>query len=156
VNNKWISPAGKALSDNARIGVGLKAKWTLPCCGRALIVYVFCATDIYKQILLPTKSTYPHIYRRLQHVSSISYSHLRGALLCKSHQGKRIPGQVLRVPGDSRWKGCQPYAQATFTPQEIFLVLISVRGWVDPLFILFLSTWSTYSSWPFLSPPPIR
>ena len=30
-----------------------------------------------------------HIYRRLQqHVSSISYSHLQGALLCKSHQGK--------------------------------------------------------------------
>jgi hypothetical protein len=24
--------------------------------------------------------------------------------------------------------GCQPYAPAAFTPQEIFLVLISVRG----------------------------
>jgi hypothetical protein len=25
-----------------------------------------------------------------------------------------------------RWQGCQPYAQATFDPCEIFLVLISV------------------------------
>jgi hypothetical protein len=26
-----------------------------------------------------------------------------------------------------KWQGCQPYALAAFTPQEIFLVLISVR-----------------------------
>jgi hypothetical protein len=30
------------------------------------------------------------------------------------------------------WWGCQPYAPATFTTQEIFQVLISVRDWVDP------------------------
>ena len=30
-----------------------------------------------------------------------------------------------------RWWDCQPYAPAAFTPQEIFLVLISVRGSVD-------------------------
>jgi hypothetical protein len=31
-----------------------------------------------------------------------------------------------------RWLGCQPYTPAAFTSQEIFLLLISGRGRVDP------------------------
>jgi hypothetical protein len=60
-------------------------------------------------------------------------------------RGKAIPLQTwtgpegsrrFRLPdfktvGTWRWQGCQPYAPAAFTSQEIFLLLIFVRGWVN-------------------------
>ena len=58
----------------------------------------------------------------------------------KIKQSLHRPGQALRFPGGEdptfhnnstwMWQGFQPYAPAAFTSQEIFLVLISVRGWV--------------------------
>ena len=38
----------------------------------------------------------------------------------------RLPD--FKTIGTKRWYGCQPYAPAAFTHQEIFLVLISIRG----------------------------
>jgi hypothetical protein len=63
----------------------------------------------------------------------------------KCVEGKAIPLKAWSDPEGSRrlrlpdfetfstWRryGCQPYAQAAFIPQEIFLVLISVRRWVN-------------------------
>jgi hypothetical protein len=38
----------------------------------------------------------------------------------------RVPD--LKTIGTGWWQGCQPYAPAALVPQEIFLVLLSVRG----------------------------
>jgi hypothetical protein len=50
-----------------------------------------------------------------------------------AHRILRGRGSQLSRQSAHRWRwGCQPYAAAAIYPPGRFLILISVRGWVDP------------------------
>jgi hypothetical protein len=49
---------------------------------------------------------------------------------------RRLMLSDLKIIGARKWQGCQSYAPAAFVLQEIFLVLIYIRDWVDPRVIV--------------------
>ena len=57
---------------------------------------------------------------------------------------RRLRLPAFKTIGTWRWLGCQLYAPATFTPEETFLVLIFVGGWVDPRAVV----WPEECQWP--------
>ena len=87
----------------------------------------------------------------------VKHSHYRPG------QGQRIPGSEGSQISRQRHRmveGCQPYAPAAFTPQEVLLVFISVRGWVDPRAIVrsegfYINEKSTDTGWNRTSDLPI-
>ena len=74
-------------------------------------------------LLLPHFMIYDERY--LCDIEKVNQSHYRPEVPIWFQEVK-VPR--LRDNGPGWWYGCQPYAPAAFTPQEILLVLISVRG----------------------------
>jgi hypothetical protein len=92
----------------------------------------------------PLTSLEHHVVR-LKDMSKLSNNFdapIHWTVQVKVKQSHHRPGEALKVPACCGSQICgksahgQPYAAAAFSLHEIFLVLISVRGWVNPRAIM--------------------
>jgi hypothetical protein len=88
------------------------------------------------------------------HKVKVKQSHYRPWQALRDSRRLRLPD--FMTIGTWRWQGCQLVLSALRTgrlyPQETFLVLISVRGWVDPRAIVQLEV---LCQWKILTPSGI-
>ena len=77
--------------------------------------------------------TYNHTSQKTQRISPTQTSRLTEYSFWTGRVGsRRLTLPDFKTIGTSRGQVCQPYAPAAFTPQETCLVLVPVRGSVDP------------------------
>jgi hypothetical protein len=88
----------------------------------------------FVHVVLKKIGSHTNCWLRVWTARDVTVFHLRAIPLrawIDPEISRRLRFPDFKTIGTWMWQGCQPYAPAAFTPQEIFMIF-SVRGWVDP------------------------